>query len=132
MSPPGRDVTSGPPSRPGRPHHPESPLRSQEGSDDRNGINRRRQEPGSDWDADLAVIRDSAESIPVWLAIWSARGEPDAHARRCASDAIDSADRALAALHRIRARLVGQAREADDATADRVDALLARLREEPP
>jgi hypothetical protein len=84
------------------------------------------------WDGDLAVIRDSAESIPVWVGIWSARGEPDAHARRCASDAIDAIDAALYALHRTRARLVGQVRQADDATAERVDRLLARMREGPP
>jgi hypothetical protein len=83
------------------------------------------------WDSDLSVIRDSAESIPVWAAIWQARTEPDAHARRCAADAIGAADAALAALHRIRARLVTETRQADDEAADRVDRLLARLRGEP-
>jgi hypothetical protein len=82
--------------------------------------------PGSDLDADLSVILDRAESIPAWVAIWQARTEPDAHARRCASDAIAAADDLLAATHRIRARLVGQVREADDQAAARVDELLAR------
>jgi hypothetical protein len=83
---------------------------------------------GPDLDADLSVILDSAEAIPLWVAIWLARSEPDAHARRCASDAIDAADAALAALHRVRARLVAEVRASDDAAADRVDALLARPR----
>jgi hypothetical protein len=85
---------------------------------------------GRDLDADLSVIRDSAESIPVWLAIWQARAEPDAHARRCASDAISAADQALASLHRVRAWLVSSTRQADDQAAARTDELLARLREE--
>ena len=88
--------------------------------------------PPDPWDADLSVIRSSAVDLGAWLAIWSARAEPDAHARRCASDAIDAADAALAALHRIRGRLVGQVRQADDATAARADALLARTRDGPP
>jgi hypothetical protein len=88
--------------------------------------------PGPDLDADLSVILDRAESIPAWVAIWQARTEPDAHARRCASDAIDAADDLLAATHRIRARLVGEVVEADRATAIRVDELLARTRGGPP
>ena len=82
--------------------------------------------PGPDLDADLSVILDRAESIPAWVAIWQARTEPDAHARRCASDAIAAADELLAATHRIRARLVTEVRRADDETAVRVDELLAR------
>jgi hypothetical protein len=83
---------------------------------------------GRDLDADLSVIHDSADSLGPWLAIWAARREPDAHARRCASDAIDAIDAALAALHRVRARLVGEVRQADDAAADRADRLLAETR----
>jgi hypothetical protein len=81
------------------------------------------------WDADLTVIHSSVESLGPWLAIWQARAEPDAHARRCASDAIDAADAALAALHRIRAWLVSEVRTADGQAAARADQLLARLRE---
>jgi hypothetical protein len=60
----------------------------------------------------------------VWLAGWEARREPDAHARRCASDAIDAA---LRGLHAMRARLAGEIRQSDDASAARADVLLARL-----
>jgi hypothetical protein len=83
------------------------------------------------WDADLSVIRSSVDDLGAWIAIWEARAEPDAHARRCASDAIDAIDAALAALHRTRARLVGEVRQADDATAVRADELLARMRDGP-
>jgi hypothetical protein len=86
---------------------------------------------GRDLDADLSVIHDSADSLGVWTAIWRARVEPDAFARRCASDAISAIDAALAALHRVRAQLVSEVRQADDAAADRADELLARAREVP-
>ena len=78
------------------------------------------------WDANLSVVRSSADDAGAWLAIWSATTEPDAHARRCASDAVGAADAALLAWHELRARLIGEIRQADDATAARADALLAR------
>jgi hypothetical protein len=84
------------------------------------------------WDADLSAVGDAVDNLGPWIAIWEARREPDAHARRCANDAIDAIDAALAALHRLRGELVGQVRQADDATAARVDALLARMRDGPP
>jgi hypothetical protein len=108
--PPGRAGEGGPAVTPSRP------------PDASTGIVTRGADSSPDsWDGDLSVIRDIAESIPVWVAIWSARGEPDAHARRCASDAIDAA---LYALHRTRTRLISETRQADDATAEQVDALL--------
>ena len=64
------------------------------------------------------------------LAIY--RAEPDAFARRCASDAIDAIDTGLAALHSLRAELVSQVRRADDQAAARADELLARMRDGPP
>ena len=84
------------------------------------------------WDADLSVVLGCAENIGPWLAIWTARTEPDASARTCASNAIASIDAMLCALHRIRARLISETRQADDRAMDRADELLARLREEPP
>ena len=83
--------------------------------------------PGPDqWDADLSAAREAVDDLGVGLAVWSYRREPDAHARRAANDALDAADDLLAATHRIRARLVTEVRRADDETAVRVDALLAR------
>jgi hypothetical protein len=96
-------------------------------------VTRPGQAPGPDgFDADLSVTRAAVDDIGVWRAIWDARREPDAFARRCAADAIDAIDTALAALHRIRAEWVSQVRQADDAAAARADQLLARMREGPP
>jgi hypothetical protein len=81
--------------------------------------------PPDPWDADLSALSTTVDNLGPWLAIWAARREPDAHARRCANDAMDSIDAALAALHRIRGELVGQVRAADDQSAERADALLA-------
>lgn len=83
------------------------------------------------WDADLSVARDRVDDLGVWLAIWSARTEPDAFARRCAGDAIAAADDLLAATYRIRARLVTEVRDADDQADARADELLARRRDGP-
>ena len=71
-------------------------------------------------------IRNGAEDLAVALAIWETRNEPDAYARRCASDAVDAIDAALRELHGVRARLVGEIRDSDDVSAARADALLRR------
>ena len=86
---------------------------------------------GDAWDAPLSAVRNHVEDLGAWLAVWSRReeGKPDAHARRCASDAVDAIDGALAGLHRIRASLIGDLRQADATAAARVDAMLARRRE---
>ena len=42
--------------------------------------------PPDPYDAALSAIRSSVDDLGAWLAIWSARREPDAHARRCASE----------------------------------------------
>lgn len=86
--------------------------------------------PPDSFDADLSALRTHVDNLGVWLAIWEARVEPDAPARRCASDAVDALDTILAEAHGIRARLVGDIRRADDAAAARVDELLARTRRE--
>jgi len=88
--------------------------------------------PGPDpYDADVSIARNGVDDLGVGLAVWSYRREPDAHARRAANDALDAIDAALAALHRIRARLVGEVRRADDEAAVRVDELLAKTRDGP-
>ncbi len=87
--------------------------------------------PPDPFDAGLSAIHTAVDSLGPWLAIWQARYEPDAHARRCAADTIDAIDRAFTALHSIRAELVSQVRRADDEAAARADELLARMREGP-
>jgi hypothetical protein len=73
-------------------------------------------------DEALSSLRNRVDDLGVRLAIWSHRTEPDAHSRRCASDAVDAIDALLTGLHAIRARPVGEIRAADDATGQRVDA----------
>jgi hypothetical protein len=53
----------------------------------------------SAYDAPLSAIREHAGDVAVWLAIWDGRAEPDAHARRCASDAVDAIDAMLRDLY---------------------------------
>ncbi len=72
----------------------------------------------------LSAIRNHVEDLGAWLAIWENRKEPDAHARRCASDAVKAIDGMLKDLHLVRARLIGEIRASDDASAARVDELL--------
>jgi hypothetical protein len=53
------------------------------------------------YDESLSDLRDNIEN----LATWEARQEPDALARRCASDAVDAIDGAPGKLYRIRIRI---------------------------
>ena len=71
--------------------------------------------------------------LGVALAQWMARDDSRAEAevRRAANTAMDMLDAMLAELHLLRSRLVGEIRESDDQAAVRVDALLARCKEEP-
>ena len=80
----------------------------------------------SPYDGPLSELREHVEDLGAWLVIWCNRSEPDAQARRRASDAIDAM---LRDLHTVRQQLIGEIREVDDATAARADALLARGRE---
>ncbi len=84
--------------------------------------------PQDGYDAPLSALRNHVEDLAADLAIWQARddGKPDAHARRAANDAVDAIDAAIKELHQIRARLITEVRVSDDATAARVDAMLAR------
>jgi hypothetical protein len=77
------------------------------------------------YDSALSAIRNNVEDLGTWLAIWEARREPDAHARRCAADAVDAIDGALRDLYAIRQQLISEVQQADRATTARVDALLA-------
>jgi hypothetical protein len=85
----------------------------------------------SPYDAPLSSLREHAENLAAWIAVWEARAEPDAHARRCAADAVDAIDGALGELYRVRAHLVAEIRQSDDASAARADALLRDQRARP-
>ena len=78
------------------------------------------------YDDALSSIRNRVDDLGVWLAVWENRAEPDARARRAANDAVDAIDAALRDLHTIRQELISEIRQADDASAERADALLAR------
>src|SRR5690348_9499780 len=81
---------------------------------------------GDGYDSALSAIRNHIEDLAIWITIWETRREPDAHARRCASDAVDAVDGAIKELHAIRQLLISEVQQqADRATAARVDALLA-------
>ncbi len=78
----------------------------------------------SPYDSPLSALRGHVEDLGTWLGIWENRKEPDAFARRCASDAVDAIDSMLRDLNLVRGRLTSEIRQADDATAARADALL--------
>jgi hypothetical protein len=78
------------------------------------------------YDGPLSALRGHLDGLGTWLAIWvgsdDSKAEPEV--RRAASTAMDAADQMLAELHQLRARLVGEIRASDDASAARADALL--------
>ena len=78
------------------------------------------------------ALRKHAEDLRIYLTIWAARDDEKAQpdVRRAASHAMAAIDAALAELHGLRSRLVGEIRAADDATAARVDEFLRQCREE--
>jgi hypothetical protein len=80
----------------------------------------------SPYNAPLSALRSRVDDLGTWLAIWENRTKPDAHARRCAADAVDAIDGALRSLYNVRQRLISEIRQADDATAARADELLRR------
>ena len=86
------------------------------------------------YDSALSSIRNHIEDLASQITAWEARKEPDAHARRAASQAVDAIDTSLQALLALRQSLVSEIHQADEANAARVDALLAgRARDhEPP
>jgi hypothetical protein len=81
------------------------------------------------YDGPLSALRNHVDDLGAWLGIWVNRSEPDAHARRCASDAVAAIDSMLCHLYGVRAQLVSEIHRGDDATAARADTLL-RGREE--
>ena len=74
-----------------------------------------------------AKLEDPTGVLAVALGQWEDRDDSKAQpeVRRAANTAMDAIDGMLRDLHAMRSRLVGEIRQADDATAARVDALLA-------
>jgi hypothetical protein len=71
-------------------------------------------------------IRERVEDLSAAVALWAMRDDTKAQptVRRAANDAVSAIDAAVRDLHLARARLLGEIRHSDDATATRVDALL--------
>ncbi|MBP2321381.1 hypothetical protein JOF56_001766 [Kibdelosporangium banguiense] len=82
-----------------------------------------------------ADIREHVEDLSYYLARWAERETSgnftgSSKVRRAANEAMDATDAALRDLHRVRATLVGEIRQSDDANTARLDALLADRRAE--
>jgi hypothetical protein len=75
-------------------------------------------------------LEDHAGVLGVALATWATRDDSKAQpeVRQAANTAMDAIDAMLAELHRARASLVTEIRQANDASAARVGALLAERR----
>lgn len=76
-------------------------------------------------------LEDPTGVLSVNLAIWEVRDDSVAQpeVRTAANKAMDAIDGMLRDLYLMRERLVGEARQYDDATARRVDAMLADIRQ---
>ena len=74
-----------------------------------------------------AKLEDLMGVLSIALGQWERRDDtkPQPEVRRAANTAVDAIDAMLAELHAMRSRLLGEIRAADDATGERVDALLA-------
>ncbi len=59
------------------------------------------------FDGPLSAIRGHVD-LGAWLAIWANRAEPDAHARRCAGDAVKAIDAMLGHMYGVRTQLVSE------------------------
>lgn len=81
---------------------------------------------------DCGALREHVETLTVMLACWGLRDDSLAQpeVRQAANSAVESIDAALATLHRIRNRLVGEIHESDDATMRRSGELLEQIRRE--
>jgi hypothetical protein len=75
-------------------------------------------------------INERAGALGAALAVWATRDDsrPQAEIRQAANTAMDAIDAMLTDLYRARAALAGEMRASDDATAARVDAMLAAER----
>ncbi len=78
-----------------------------------------------------AKLDDPMGVLAIALAQWEDSDDtrPQPRVRQAANTAMDAIDGMLRDLHAIRARLVGEIFESDDATMVRAEALLERARE---
>ena len=76
-----------------------------------------------------AKLEDPMGVLSIALGQWEDRDDtkPCPEARRAANKAMDTIDAMMRELHAMRARLVGEIRVSDDASAARVDAMLAAV-----
>jgi hypothetical protein len=81
-------------------------------------------------DGVTGALEDEAGLLGASLAQWACRDEAadKAATRRAAGTAVETIDAMLARLHRVRAALVAEIRQDDDAAMARTDALLAEYR----
>jgi hypothetical protein len=84
------------------------------------------------YDPALSALRGHLGELETALALWTTRDDtkPQPGVRQAANDAVDAIDAALRELHGIRAGLVSEIRESDDAAVVRAEELLRRIREE--
>ena len=77
-----------------------------------------------------AKLEDLMGVLSIALGQWERRDEtrPQPEVRRAANKAVDAIDAMLGELYALRSRLLDEMRDSDDATAARVDALLATSR----
>ncbi len=71
-------------------------------------------------------LQSHVDHLDDALTVWEGRDDtrPQPGVRQAANVAVDSIDALLRALYRMRTELIGQIRVSDDASAERVDALL--------
>ena len=88
-------------------------------------------DPGAYYAA-VSALRRHASDLAVYLGTWAGRDDAKAQpdVRQAANHAMDAIDAALRELHGLRARLVSEIRESDDAAVVRAEELLRRIREE--
>jgi hypothetical protein len=86
-----------------------------------------------DYEAAVAAVRANLDDLSLYLAVWSARADAclEPHARRCASDAVNTIDTIITELYGIRGRLIPEMRASDGVAMEHADGLLRLLREEP-
>lgn len=75
---------------------------------------------------ETAALAAILEALAVWETRDDTKAQPEV--RRSANTAMDAIDSMVALMYRLRSRLVTEIRASDDATAVRVDAMLAEAR----